>query len=85
MMRIESSQYSWLATGTSATSSTTKNQPLGIESSSGSWCPQTGLWQTTNITAVAVVGIQKGALMSWHQGQSVNWRLIDYALVSGAK
>ncbi len=82
MMKIDSVQSSWLATGNNLASDTSARQPLGIERSSGSWCPQTGMWQTTNITASAVVGVQKGTMMPWHHGQSANWRLVSYDYTS---
>ncbi|HEY1844312.1 MAG TPA: hypothetical protein VGH05_05565 [Buttiauxella sp.] len=79
-MKIDGSNFSWLASAQNSTSTEPQRKPLGIERSSGHVCPQTGYWSMAGPTAGTVINVKKGTVLPFHQGQPVGWYLKEYDL-----
>lgn len=56
--------------------------PTGTTASSGSLCPQTGVWKSESYQVV--VGVNKGTVVPQYQNRDVDWELTEYSL-SGLK
>lgn len=82
-MKIDGSNFTWIATAQAANSGETQRKPLGIERTSGHSCPQTGYWQMMGAATTTVVNIKKGTIMPYHQGQPTGWQLKEYDLSGG--
>lgn len=56
----------------------TKRTPLGTTASTGQICPESGVWESLDVSPTTAP-IAKGNRMPPHAGAAVTWVLIQYA------
>ncbi|WP_147402930.1 hypothetical protein [Enterobacter sp. R1(2018)] len=79
-MKIDGSNFTWIASTQTSANSETQRKPLGIERVSGHICPQSGYWRMEGSSASAIINVKKGTVLPFHQGKPVNWQLKEYDL-----
>ncbi|OAT16686.1 hypothetical protein M979_2505 [Buttiauxella noackiae ATCC 51607] len=55
-------------------------KPLGYTQYSGTICQQSGVWSAAINAMTEVVSVEKGSVMPYHSGQTLNWHLLDYSV-----
>jgi hypothetical protein len=79
-MKIDGSNFTWIASLQNSTSSESQRKPLGIERNSGQICPQSGYWKMSGHSESTIINVKKGTVLPFHQGQPIRWHLREYDL-----
>lgn len=78
-MKIEATPYHYGAGFTVNDAQDPQNRkPLGYSQYSGTLCQQSGQWSAEFNATRQVVSVEKGNVMPYHSGHSLQWQLMDY-------
>ncbi|RPH29427.1 hypothetical protein EHN07_05685 [Buttiauxella warmboldiae] len=80
-MKIDSTPYHYgSGFNVDGSQEATGRKPLGYTQYSGTLCQQSGVWGAAVNAATQVVTVEKGNIMPYHAGQTINWQLMDYSV-----
>ena len=80
-MKIDSTPYHY-GSGFNVDGSQEKTgrKPFGYHQYSGTLCQQSGVWSAAVNAETQVVSVEKGNIMPYHSGHTINWQLMDYSI-----
>lgn len=80
-MKIDSTPYHYgSGFNVDGSQETTGRKPLGYYQYSGTLCQQSGVWSAAVNAVTQVVSVEKGNIMPYHSGHTINWQLMDYSI-----